>query len=295
MTASTTASTDPTHGLYLQNSPGYLDDLATPTAMVEYAVAAEAAGWDGVFLADGLTPEFKSVDPWVALAGIATRTETITLATWVTPIPRRQPWQVAQDLASLDHLSGGRVLLGAGLGNESNYTTYGRAWEPTRLGRQYDEALDVITGLWAGKPFSYDGEFYTVEGAQLYLTPVQTPRIPGVMGAWWPNKKPFRRAAHWDGIMPWAPSFQGSEGLQGEPVTGTPEEAVRDMVAYYRDHTETPGEVVLPIDPPEATPEFAEICREVGATWLLTQDLLANDSHDANLARIREGPPRREA
>jgi alkanesulfonate monooxygenase SsuD/methylene tetrahydromethanopterin reductase-like flavin-dependent oxidoreductase (luciferase family) len=127
MAATQLTHTTPKHGLYLQNSPAYLGDLADPESMVEYAVAAEEAGWDGVFLADGLTPQFPSVDPWITLSGIATRTERLRLGTWVTPIPRRHPWQVAQDLATLDHLSNGRVLLGAGLGNPGNYTTYGQA------------------------------------------------------------------------------------------------------------------------------------------------------------------------
>lgn len=245
-----------------------------------------------VFLADGLTPDFPSVDPWITLAGIATQTDTIQLSTWVTPIPRRQPWQVAQDLATLDHLSGGRVILGAGLGNKPNYTTYGREWKPKRLGQQYDEALDIITGLWEAEPFSYEGDYYSLEDAELRLKPVQRPRIPIVMGAWWPNKKPFHRAARWDGIMPWAPSFQGEEGLQGEPVTGTPEEEVRELVEYYRGLTEVPGEIILPIDPPEAPADFKETCKDVGATWLLTTDLLEADAPDQNKERIREGPPK---
>lgn len=278
------------HGLYLQNSPAYLEELATPTALVRYAEAAEEAGWDGVFLADGLTPAFPSADPWITLAGIAARTSDVRLGTWVSPLPRRPPWQVAQDLATLDHLSDGRVILGAGLGNKENYTTYGREWAPGRLGEQYDEALDVISGLWAGGPFSYDGEHFTVEEAELHLTPVQDPRIPIVMGCWWPNKKPFHRAANWDGIMPWAPSFSGGEGLQGEPVTGTPEAEVRDLVAYYREIADDPGEIILPVDPPEAPPDFADVCREVGASWLLTTELLAAKSHEQNLERIREGP-----
>jgi ABC-type amino acid transport substrate-binding protein len=147
-------------------------------------------------------------------------------------------------------------------------------------------------GLWSGEPFSYDGEFYTLEDAELHLTPVQQPRIPIVMGCWWPNRKPFQRAARWDGVMPWAPSFQGSEGLQGEPVTGTPEEELREMMAYFDGLTDDPGEVILPIDPPEAPADFAEVCKEVGATWLLTTDLLEDDTHEGNLERIREGPPR---
>jgi alkanesulfonate monooxygenase SsuD/methylene tetrahydromethanopterin reductase-like flavin-dependent oxidoreductase (luciferase family) len=71
----------PQHGLYLQNASGYLDELATPTNILEYAVAADEAGWDGVFMADGLYPDFPSIDPWTTLSGIATRTENVALGT----------------------------------------------------------------------------------------------------------------------------------------------------------------------------------------------------------------------
>lgn len=288
---SPTATQSPRHGLYLQNCHVYIGDLATPGNMVEYAVAADEAGWDGVFLADGLYPDFPSIDPWITLAGIATRTDRVALGTWITPVCRRLPWQLAHDLATLDHLSDGRVVFGAGLGTEENYTRFGQEWSPSRLGRQYDEALDVITGLWSGEPFSYDGEFYTLDEAVLPYGPVQEPRIPVLLGGWWPNRKPFRRAADWDGIMPAAPSFYGSEGEQGEPITGTIEEEVTAMLEYYRDVADEPGEILLPVDLPEAPDDFADTLRDLGATWLLTADLLNADSHEANLDRIREGPP----
>lgn len=124
MTTGTSPSTAK-RGLYLQNYHVYLDELATPGNMVEYAEAAEEAGWDGVVLADGLYPDFPSINPWMTLSGIATRTSDVTLGTWITPVCRRPLWQLAHDLATLDHLSDGRVLLGAGLGAEGNYTTFG--------------------------------------------------------------------------------------------------------------------------------------------------------------------------
>lgn len=281
--------TAPNHGLYLQNSPQYVGDLARPGRMVEYAVAAEEAGWDGVFVADVLSSEW--LDPWITLAGVASRTERIRLGTWITPVPRRQPWQLARDLATLDRLSEGRVVLGAGLGTEEDYTAFGEPWEPGRIAERYDESLEVITGLWGDEPFSYDGEHFTVEEADLQPTPVQQPRIPILAGVWWPNKRPVHRGARWDGIMPYAPSFVGEEGLHGEPVTGTPEEEVRDVVAYYREIADEPGEVVLPVDPPEAPPDFAETCADAGATWLLTTDLLADEDHEENLEAVRSGPP----
>lgn len=291
MTPARSTDAAPKHGLYLQNAAGYIDDLARPEIMVEYATAAEDAGWDGVFMADGLYPSFNSVEPWITLSAIAARTESVTLGTWITPVPRRLPWQLAHDLATLDHLSGGRVMLGAGLGVEENYTTFGESWDPPHIGRRYDEALELIDALWRGETVTHDGECFTVEGAELPLPPVQEPRIPIVLGGWWPNEKPFRRAAEWDGIMPASPGFYGQEGEQGEPVTGSAEAELREMLAFYRDVADDPGEILLPIDVPEAGPDFADVCRELGATWLLTTSLLAPDDHEGNLERIREGPP----
>lgn len=274
--------------------------------LVEYGVAAEEAGWDGVFLSDHLamggedgSPDFP--DPWITLAGIAARTEEITLGSWVTPIPRRQPWQLARDLATLDRLSDGRVLLGTGLGRSFDYTTFGDSWEPKKLGAKYDEALDVITGLWTGERFSYDGEFYTVNDAVMKPTPVQEPRIPIIVGGIWPNKKPFHRGSEWDGMVP---HYRGdgvipAEGLEREQSgdvilperTGGPEEEIEEMVAYYQGLSEESGELLLPADPPHATQDWIPFCRELGATWLYTRNIDPEHGWELTMERVREGPP----
>lgn len=294
MTREPTTTTTPKHGLYLANSPGYCAELATPSNMVEYGVAAEEAGWDGVYMADafGNEPPEMFIEPYTTLAAIATRTDRIRLGTWISPVPRRQPWQLALELATLDQLSDGRVSLGAGLGAQHNYDCIGVEETFAERGERYDEALEVMTGLWEGEPFSYDGDYYTIDELHLPVTPVQAPRIPIYMGCWWPNKKPIHRAASWDGIMPAAPSYFGEEGVQGEPVTGTPEEEIRDITAYYRGVTDDPGEIFVPIDIPEAGPNFREVCLDAGATWLLTLFAIGPESHDDNLETIREGPPR---
>jgi len=287
------------HGVVIGNEPYLEGDTA---AIVEHAVAAEEAGWDGVFMGDHLvsgewTDQPQNVfDPWVTLAGIATRTDDLTLGTWVTTLPRRQPWQLARDLATLDHLSGGRVMLGAGLGAEPLYTTFGQSWEPKRLGERYDEALDVVTGLWEGDSFSYDGEHFTVDDAVMRPTPLQDPRIPIVMGCWWPNKKPFARGADYDGIMPNWPSLFGREGADG---ASSPEEEVREMLEFYHGITDAPGEILLPIDPVGGTADYVEACKELGATWFLTthvDEIYSEDGErDASnfelRERIRRGPP----
>lgn len=287
------------HGIVLLNS------LADAEGLVEYAVAAEDAGWDGVFLADHLVPggdEGRNwPDPWITLSAVASRTESVVLGSWVTPIPRRQPWQLARDLATLDRLSDGRVLLGTGLGRAFDYTTFGEAWDPGRIAARYDEALEIIAGLWSGEPFSYDGDHFTVDEAILRPTPVQEPRIPIVVGGVWPNKAPFHRGARWDGIVP---HYRGdgvipAEGVDAEATgdldlserPGGPEAEVQDLVEYYTVRADAPGEVLLPADPPHADDDWLTFCRDVGATWVYSRCFDTNGDWDLSMERVKRGPP----
>lgn len=294
-------SREVSHGLVLSGIPD-------PADIVEYAVAAEEAGWDGVFHSDHLIdysssdPEEHSArnDPWITWAGVASRTDRITLGTGITPIPRRQPWQLAKNLATLDQLSDGRVLLGAGLGAPWEFETFGQAYDQKRLAERYDEALDVIDGLWSGEPFDYDGDHFTINGAVMRPTPVQEPRIPIVIGGWWPFKNPFRRGAHWDGIIPnWPSIHHGAEYDDTVPehmrevIPETPahEEEVREMLGFYHGLTDDPGEVIMLVTSSDLPEHFTDICRELGATWLIHGEVGSSLDFEANMARIREGPP----
>src|SRR6266849_5046198 len=90
-------------------------------ALVELAVQAEAAGWDGIFLEDYITHwsarDAPTCDPWIVLAAISQRTQRVRLGTSVTPLSRRRPWKLAREAVTLDHLSNGRFILGVGLGD----------------------------------------------------------------------------------------------------------------------------------------------------------------------------------
>lgn len=283
-----TAPENVDHGVVIGNEP-YLD--GDSAELVELAVAAEAAGWDGVFLGDHLDlrawidePQ-SAFDPWITLAAVAARTETLTLGTWISPVPRRQPWQLARDLATLDRLSGGRVLLGAGLGNQADYEAIGTTWNPPALGDRYDEALEVVTGLWTGEPFSFHGEHFTVEDAVLQPTPVQSPRIPIVTGCWWPNRKPIHRGAAWDGIMPNWDSLFGRGDHAGEP-----EVELRAMLEFYHEVADEPGEIVLPVDPVDGSAAYVETALDLGVTWFLTTHYTESEGFDLR-DRIEAGPP----
>lgn len=274
------------HGVWLKNGPVF--DV---NEVVEHAVAAEAAGWDGVFLSDSIWEGWS--DPWTALSNIAARTERITLGTWITPVPARLPWVLAHTLASLDQLSNGRVLLGTGLGLKPEYETFEGGYDARALGRKYDEALEVITGLWSGEEYSFQGEFFNLSGAKLPILPVQRPRIPIVAAAWWPNKKPFQRGARWDGIMPaWPACFPSGRGPQGEEAEGGFNEQMTDVIEYYLSLTDEPGEIVVDLHSPAASEDHAEVAQRLGVTWFMTtynQDGVF--ARTPTLEQIEEGPP----
>ena len=94
-------------------------ELADPRVLADVAAHADAAGWDGFFIWDHLqyrAPVRAVADPWIALAAIAERTERVRIGALVTPLARRRPQVVARQAATLDVLSGGRMVLGAALG-----------------------------------------------------------------------------------------------------------------------------------------------------------------------------------
>jgi probable F420-dependent oxidoreductase len=174
--------------------------------LADLARDAEQSGWDGFFIWDhiagGEAWSDVMVDPWVALAAIAMQTARIRIGALVTPLPRRRPWKVARETVSVDHLSGGRLTFGVGIGNNpAEYDHLGEETDPKRRGAMLDEALTVLTGLWRGEPFSHDGAHYHVKDALFLPRPVQQPRIPIWVAGIWPNKAPLRRAIRWDGAF----------------------------------------------------------------------------------------------
>jgi alkanesulfonate monooxygenase SsuD/methylene tetrahydromethanopterin reductase-like flavin-dependent oxidoreductase (luciferase family) len=235
------------------------DQLADPRLLADLAVAAEQAGWDGIFVWDHLryrAPAKSATDPWVALAAMATRTERIHLGPMVTPIARRRPQVLARQLVALDQLSGGRVIFGAGLGQDTSgeeFVGFGEATDAKVRAAMLDEGLDVLTGLLSGELIDHHGEHFTAAATQFLPTPVKE-HIPFWLAARWPNPRPLRRAARYDGVyvievtpadLPaLIATIQAERGLSN----GTPFDVVVHDTA-----TADPGP-----------------WRDAGATWLLT-------------------------
>jgi alkanesulfonate monooxygenase SsuD/methylene tetrahydromethanopterin reductase-like flavin-dependent oxidoreductase (luciferase family) len=224
-------------GIYL--AP--FDELADPRVLAALAVQAEEHGWDGVFLWDHIRyrPPVRSVaDPWIALSAIAAQTERVRLGPLVTPLSRRRVHKVARETVTLDHLSAGRLILGVGLGSNRNaeLEPFGEVVDARERAQRLDQGLSRLTGYWAG---------------EFEPRPVQSPRIPIWVAARWPNRRPLRRAARWDGVFPIElPGPDALIELRGEIAEQRSDDRF-DVVVDLE-----PG---TPIDP----------WQQAGATWIL--------------------------
>ena len=190
------------HGVDIPNFGPWSD----PRHVADFASRIEAAGWDGLSVWDHMLiwSGNEVADPWILLAAAASATEEITLMNLVAPLPRRHPWKLAREAVSVDLLSGGRFVLGVGIGwpTDPEFTAFHQETDLKVRGDMLDEGLEIVAGLWSGKPFSFSGEHYTIDEVTFLPTPLQQPRIPIWVAGMWPNRRPFRRAARWDGVAP---------------------------------------------------------------------------------------------
>ena len=242
-----------------------------PAGLIGLGVAAEEAGFDGFFLWDHIVFSNRGdgppiIDPWLVLAVVAARTSRIKLGTMITPVPRRRPWQLARQTASLDRLSGGRLILGVGIGSPA-YGDFGIFHEPTGdrvRADMLDEGLDVLNGLWSGEPFSYTGQHFTVDPVRFTPAPVQRPRVPVWVGGVLPATRPIARAARWDGVVP----IRFAERSLIRPSAADIAD-VRDRVTASRGSADGYDVVVwaeVAAEPGEI-PALAAPYQEAGATW----------------------------
>src|SRR5687768_1655171 len=204
-----------------------------------FAREAEQAGWDGFFVWEPVW----GIDAWVALTAAAMVTERIRLGTMLTPLSRMRPWKLASETATLDQLSNGRVTLAVGLGAlDTGFAEFGEETDRKVRAELLDEGLDILTGLWRGQPFNYDGKHYKIRETTFYPPPppVQQPRIPiWVVGAW-PRMKSMRRVLRCDGILPAVMDEQG----QWRDTTPDDIRAIKQYVEANRIET-NPFDIVM--------------------------------------------------
>jgi alkanesulfonate monooxygenase SsuD/methylene tetrahydromethanopterin reductase-like flavin-dependent oxidoreductase (luciferase family) len=264
-----------------------------PALLLDLAIEAEAAGWDGFFLWDHMVSSEPTpvTDPWVVLCAVAVRTERIVFGPMVTPLPRRRMNKLARETVALDRLSGGRLIMGVGLGHndEIEFSAFGDEGDRRVRGRILDESLDVLAGLWSGEAFTYRGDHLQVKTAPFLPTPLQQPRIPVWVAGLWPNKKPMRRAAAWDGAFP---IDRGGDLTQ---QLSLPDMA--DAIAFVAENrtTDDPFDVVhagLSSGDRQRDVDLARQYAGIGVTWWLEHVYPARMSPAQVRKLIRGGPPR---
>jgi alkanesulfonate monooxygenase SsuD/methylene tetrahydromethanopterin reductase-like flavin-dependent oxidoreductase (luciferase family) len=250
-----------------------------PNVLVELAVRAEAAGWDGVFLWDHVVTDAMPIaDPWTTLAAIAHATERIRLGPTVTPLPRRRPWVVARHASTVSRLSHGRLIVGAGLGVDES-GDFSRFGEPTD-GRaaKLTEGLAVMRAMWAGEAVDHDGDHYRVH---LAATDPEPHRIPVWLASSTNHPNVLRRAATCDGIFPNPGDHRMTPEEVAELVPALPADREFDVAITGNASPawDDPGKVDL------------RGLRDAGMTWWL-ESLIHFDPLDLSMHVVDAGPPR---
>jgi alkanesulfonate monooxygenase SsuD/methylene tetrahydromethanopterin reductase-like flavin-dependent oxidoreductase (luciferase family) len=263
--------------------------------ITEIAQIAETAGWDGLFLGDAIW----CADPMILLTAAACATTRLRLGTLVTPMPLRSPLKLASECIALDHISNGRLTLGLGAG------AAWMGWQiapdtPTDLPSRVamlDEGIDLLTGLFRGEPFDFDGQYFHLKLSQLdpaHYPPrlVQQPRVPLWVVGVWPRQRSMKRALKGDGVIAARLDEQGKMAdLRPEDVRAihdyaqinrpaSPTGAPFDIIVEGQTHSLSADQAIEKVAP----------WAEAGATWWI--DSLWGLSDDAILDHLHQGPPR---
>ena len=236
-------------------------DAAT---VVELAVDAESAGWDGVFLWDHLQfmagARLTIHDPWVLLGAIANATERVRLGTLVTPLARRRPQMVAKHVTTLDHLTGGRAVLGVGLGSpaDADFAAFGDESDDIKRAAILDDRLSAVAAMLAGGEVTHHGKHTHID-ANLLPAAVQRPRPPIWVAAVAPHRRPLvarcplgrrradrsaggRDATRCDLLLPPGCPASGAVGRRRTVVSGRAPGRLRRGRCHLADRVDVAGE-----------------------------------------------------
>ncbi|QAY63132.1 LLM class flavin-dependent oxidoreductase [Xylanimonas allomyrinae] len=257
---------------------GLVGSYGSPAQMVRLAHEAEQHGWDGFFTWDGVSladEGFDTVacyDPFSILAAVASVTQRITLGALVFAAPRHRPWELAQRALTVDHLSGGRLVLPVGVGVPTERAVTSVHGQPSarrdRAGL-LDDVLAWLERSWSGEEFSFEGTHLSTGPFRFPQRPVHG-RIPVWPVAVWdadrPPLKSLDRALRWDGVVAQV------RGDSPEDAEAGPE-AIAGLVAWaaaHRDPAAGPWQVVvqgrLSADDGQAAEQLAAAA-DAGATW----------------------------
>jgi probable F420-dependent oxidoreductase len=220
-------------------------EFVSQEAIAQISQAAESAGFGAVFVTEHTFPEDEwmrtgghhALDPYVALSFAAAATTTIKVFTNLAVLPYRNPFLTAKAVASLDVLSGGRVILGVGAGYlEPEFRAVGVDF--SERNELCDESIIAMKRAWAEDGMRMEGRHFSVEGHTMLPRPAQQPHPPIWVGG--NSKRAIRRAVELgDGWMPMPnPRSLGSR-RRSAPLETLDE--LRAMLAYANDHAESVG------------------------------------------------------
>lgn len=242
-------------------------------ALAELGRAAEAAGFDAVAVTDHPAPPEQwratgghdALDPFVALAFVAAATERVKLLTYLLPGAYRNPFLLAKTTASLDVLSGGRLVLGMGTGYlEDEFAALGIDFE--RRNELFDETVEVLRKAWTGEPVSCDGSGFSAKAVTVQPAPAQQPGPPIWIGG--NSRRAMRRAVDvGDAWMPMPNPAKYATRRRSAVLESLDDlkERVGDMRVYANEAGKEPVEVLFPLR--RATREAAEQAADAGVGW----------------------------
>ncbi len=179
-------SKEPVFGIAMRNFTRY-PEMPSAAGLVEYGVRMEELGyelvwaWDHILL--GVTPSFPIHEALTILTAVAARTSRIKVGTGILVLPVRNPVILAKELATIDHISNGRLILGTAVGwYRREFDSLGADF--TQRGRQMEQGLEILKRLWTEDMVDADYPPYKLRGAVLQPKPVQKPHPPILIGGY---------------------------------------------------------------------------------------------------------------
>ncbi len=205
------------------------DHAVAVSAICEVAQRAEARGFRDLWITDNTLDHVSSLDSLTMLTYAAAHTTTIRLGVSVLVLPVHHPLHVAHRVATLDYLSGGRAVLGVGLGREHELVDFQIPGE--RRVRRFRESVELIKALWTEPKVTYRGEIFQLEDVAIGSKPIQKPHPPVWLGGGHPDAL-RRAAAIADGWMGAGGSGKAAFASSVPLVRAALEASGRDPAAY---------------------------------------------------------------
>jgi len=220
----------------------------------------------------------------VDLAAAAAVTTHLKVGVGVSPLPRYRPHVLARTLASLDLLSNGRLILGAGIGAvPEEFTVFGETADNRQRAGMLDEYLELLEQFFSGEPVTHRGEHYIADGITFSPLPLQRPRLPIWIGG--ESRPALRRAARWDGWI------AGTADENGQ-ITKSPR-ALAEEAAYIQEHrtSAAPFDIALTGYTEPGQTDLPQAYARAGCTWWLESLHGYRGSVEEMLERVIAGPP----